>query len=168
MKLVAAKGFDVKLHRDDEYGVYEIDFGFHLNGLQVGGRIGMALVTSAEYKNLYRIYKEMEGTKGPFAVLTNGDGAEKDVLENESKLLDYLFEKGKKGINIQRYKGLGEMTPIQLWETTMDPERRSLLKVSVLDAAEADRVFNILMGDAVDERKKFIETNALEALNLDV
>jgi len=168
MKLVAAKGFDVKLHRDDEYGVYEIDFGFHLNGLKVGGRIGMALVTSAEYKNLYRIYKELEGTKGPFAVLTNGDGAEKDILENESKLLDYLFEKGKKGINIQRYKGLGEMTPIQLWETTMDPERRSLLKVSVLDAAEADRVFNILMGDAVDERKKFIETNALEALNLDV
>ena len=168
MKLVAEKGFAVKLARDEEYGVYEIEFGFHLNGLSVGGKIGMDLITSAEYKNLYRIYQELEGVKGPYAVLTNGDGAEKDILENENKLLDYLFDKGKKGINIQRYKGLGEMTPAQLWETTMDPERRSLLKVSVVDAAEADRVFNILMGDEVEERKKFIETNALEALNLDV
>jgi DNA gyrase subunit B len=168
MKLVAEKGFTTKLGRDDEYGVFEIEFGYQLNGLSVSGKIGMDLVTSAEYKNLYRITQELEDVKGPYAVLTNGDGAEKHVLENENKLLDYLFERGKKGINIQRYKGLGEMTPTQLWETTMDPERRSLLKVSVVDAAEADRIFGILMGDEVDERKKFIETNALEALNLDV
>jgi DNA gyrase subunit B len=168
MKLVAEKGFDVKLARDEEYGVYEIEFGYHLNGLSVGGKIGMDLVTSADYKNLYRITQELEGMKGPYAVLTNGDGAEKMVLENENKLLEYLFEKGKKGINIQRYKGLGEMTPTQLWETTMDPERRILLKVSIVDAAAADRVFTVLMGDEVEERKKFIETNALEALNLDV
>jgi DNA gyrase subunit B len=168
MKLVAEKGFTTKLGRDEEYGVFEIEFGYQLNGLSVSGKIGMDLVTSADYKNLYRIYQELEGIKGPYAVLTNGDGAEKETLENENKLLDYLFERGKKGINIQRYKGLGEMTPTQLWETTMDPERRILLKVSVVDAAEADRIFNILMGDEVDERKKFIETNALEALNLDV
>jgi DNA gyrase subunit B len=168
MKLIAEKGFDVKLARDEEYGVYEIEFGYHLNGLSVGGKIGMDLVTSADYKNLYRIYQELEGMKGPYAVLTNGDGAEKEVLENENKLLEYLFEKGKKGINIQRYKGLGEMTPTQLWETTMDPERRILLKVSIVDAAAADRIFTVLMGDEVEERKKFIETNALEALNLDV
>jgi len=168
MKLVAEKGFDVKLARDEEYGTYEIGFGFHLNGLSVGGKIGMDLVTSADYKNLFRIYQELEGMKGPYAVLTNGDGTEKEVLENENKLLEYLFEKGKKGINIQRYKGLGEMTPTQLWETTMDPERRFLLKVSIVDAAEADRVFTVLMGDEVEARKKFIETNALEALNLDV
>jgi DNA gyrase subunit B len=168
LKLVAERGFTTKLGRDDEYGVYEIEFGFQLNGLSASGKIGMDLVASAEYKNLYRISRELEDVKGPYAVLTNGDGAEKEVLENESKLLDYLFERGKKGVGIQRYKGLGEMTPIQLWETTMDPERRQLLKVSVVDAAEADRIFSVLMGDAVDERKKFIETNALEALNLDV
>jgi len=168
MKLVAGKGFNVKLGRDEEYGVYEFEFAYQLNGLAVGGKIGMDLVTSAEYKNLYRIVQELEDMKGPYAVLTNGDGAEKQILENENKLLDYLFEKGKKGINIQRYKGLGEMTPTQLWETTMDPERRILLKVSIVDAAQADRIFTILMGDEVEERKKFIETNALEALNLDV
>jgi DNA gyrase subunit B len=168
MKLVAEKGFTTKLVRDEDYGVFEIEFGYQLNGLSVAGRIGMDLVTSAEYKNLFRITQELEGMKSPYVVLTNGDGAEKQTLENENKLLEYLFERGKKGVNIQRYKGLGEMTPGQLWETTMDPERRSLLKVSVVDAAEADRIFGILMGDEVDERKKFIETNALEALNLDV
>ena len=168
MKLVAGKGFNVKLGRDEEYGVYEFEFAYQLNGLAVGGKIGMDLVTSAEYKNLYRITQELEDIKGPYAVLTNGDGAEKQILENENKLLDYLFERGKKGINIQRYKGLGEMTPTQLWETTMDPARRILLKVSIVDAAQADRIFTILMGDEVEERKKFIETNALEALNLDV
>jgi DNA gyrase subunit B len=168
LKLIIEKGFTAKLGRDEEYGVFEIEFGYQLNGMSVHGKIGMDLVTSAEYKNLYRITQELEDMKGPYAVLTNGDGAEKNVIENENKLLDYLFERGKKGVNIQRYKGLGEMTPTQLWETTMDPERRSLLKVSVVDAAEADRIFGILMGDEVEERKKFIETNALEALNLDV
>jgi DNA gyrase subunit B len=168
MKLIAEKGFTTKMSRDEEYGVFEIEFSYQLNGLAASGKIGMDLVTSAEYKNLSRITQELEDLRGPYAVLTNGDGAEKETLENENKLLDYLFERGKKGINIQRYKGLGEMTPTQLWETTMDPERRSLLKVSVVDAAEADRIFSVLMGDEVDERKKFIETNALEALNLDV
>jgi DNA gyrase subunit B len=167
-KLVAGKGFTTKIVRNEEYGVFEIDFSYQLNGLAVAGRIGMDLVSSSDYKNLARITQELNGMKGPYAVLTNGDGAEKETLENENKLLDYLFERGKKGVNIQRYKGLGEMTPVQLWETTMDPERRSLLKVSIVDAAEADRVFTVLMGDEVDERKKFIESNALEALNLDI
>ena len=168
MKLVAERGFTTKIGRDEEYGVFEIEFGYQISGMSITGKIGMDLVTSAEYKNLYRITQELEDLKGPYAVLTNGDGADKEVLENENKLLDYLFERGKKGVNIQRYKGLGEMTPTQLWETTMDPERRILLKVSVVDAAAADRIFTILMGDEVEERKKFIETNALEALNLDV
>ncbi len=168
MKLVAEKGFTTKLGRDEEYGVFEIEFGYQISGMSVNGKIGMDLVTSAEYKNLYRITQELEEHEGPLRRpdqrrrRREGDPGEREQAPR------LPLRGGKKGITIQRYKGLGEMTPTQLWETTMDPERRSLLKVSVVDAAEADRIFGILMGDEVDERKKFIETNALEALNLDV
>jgi DNA gyrase subunit B len=163
--LLTEKGIVSVLSKDEEHGLYELSVNFQINGLVVTSKLNMDLVTSASYQTLYKTNKSLEGLRPPFFILSNGD---KIKLENESKLLEYLYDNGKKGIVIQRYKGLGEMTPIQLWETTMDPEKRYLLRVSILDAVEADKTFTILMGDEVEPRRNFIETNALEAQNLDV
>jgi len=150
---------------DEEYGLYELAVDFRINGMKVSCKVNLGLIQSVEYKNLYSIHKDLETSRPPFQVLSD---SEKVKIENEAKLLDFLFQQGKKGIVIQRYKGLGEMTPQQLWETTMDPEERYLLQVSIQDAVEADKIFTILMGEEVESRRNFIEENALEAQNLDI
>ncbi len=101
----------------------------------------------------------------PFILGENGTSEE---IATREELLDKVLATAKKEIGIQRYKGLGEMNPEQLWETTMDPEKRTLLQVRVEDAIETDEVFTVLMGDQVEPRRKFIEDNALDVKNLDV
>jgi DNA gyrase subunit B len=163
--LLAQKGIQSSLNEDEEHGVFELLIKFQVNGMTISTKVNLDLISSAEFRNLAGIHKDFADFKPPFVVVSD---SEEVKVENETKLLEHLYEKGKKGMIVQRYKGLGEMTPEQLWETTMNPEQRSLLKVSVRDAVEADKVFSILMGDEVESRRVFIENNALEAQNLDI
>ena len=156
---------DVEMTHDEEYDAWELAVKFGVNGMTVVCKVNWNLIDSAEYKALFKIFQELADFKAPFEVLSNGDCI---VVENETKLLEYLHEKGKKGVSIQRYKGLGEMAPEQLWSTTMNPENRALLRVSITDAVTADEVFTILMGDEVERRRNFIETNAAHVTNLDI
>jgi DNA gyrase subunit B len=121
---------------------------------------------SPEFSDLTDLYRELAVLGPPPYALENGG----DIIEFQrlEELGDRINELGKKGLAIQRYKGLGEMNPEQLWETTMDPGRRTLLQVRVEDAYEADRLFSTLMGDLVEPRRSFIEKNALNVRNLDV
>jgi DNA gyrase subunit B len=163
--LLTEKGIASVLSRDEEHGLYDLAVNFQINGMSMSCKVNLDLIKSVEYQHLYALHKELESLRPPFHVLS---GNESVRIENEAKLLDYLYQKGKKGIDIQRYKGLGEMAPQQLWETTMDPELRYLLTVSIQDAVEADKIFTVLMGDEVEPRRDFIEKNALQAQNLDI
>jgi len=116
--------------------------------------------------NIEQVFQPDPDTKKkPFKITSDNDIKELNTLK---ECLDYVREIARKGLTIQRYKGLGEMNPVQLWETTMNPGTRTLLKVTLEDAVEADEMFTILMGDQVEPRRKFIEDHALEVRNLDI
>ncbi|MBW2477718.1 MAG: DNA topoisomerase (ATP-hydrolyzing) subunit B [Deltaproteobacteria bacterium] len=121
-----------------------------------------------EYKLLLQSYKQVEDICLNERALVRKDEQEETIIKDRQELLDYFFARAKKGQYIQRYKGLGEMNPNQLWETTMDPDKRVLLQVKVEDTYEAEQIFTVLMGDQVEPRREFIESNALNVSNLDV
>jgi DNA gyrase subunit B len=135
--------------------------------------VDWGLVESAEYEELYSIEQDVRSI-GPapyFAgSLKGGEEAEakETELEDADALWDYIDQRGRKGWHIQRYKGLGEMNPEQLWETTLDPNYRVMLQVRLDDAVQTDQIFTILMGDQVEPRRDFIEQNALNVRNLDI
>ncbi len=132
-------------------------------------KIGRGLIHSKDYQRLMTLHGEMMRYGAPpFSVFPKEKERDAVTVEDRTTLLTLMIEEGKKGIGIQRYKGLGEMNPDQLWETTMNPETRTLLKVKVEDAVEADDVFTLLMGDVVEPRRDFIQTNALEVSMLDI
>ncbi len=124
------------------------------------------LLTSPEFRRFSSLNRELRDLDGPFFLV--GDEKSQTKIETREKLVEHLVDKAKKGIVIQRYKGLGEMNPEQLWQTTMDPGRRSLVRVTVEDAIAADEIFSLLMGDKVEPRREFIQSNALEVTELDI
>jgi DNA gyrase subunit B len=129
-------------------------------------RLDWNLIAAGEYRALAA---NREGLGAVAAgTLTLANGGETSEHRTIEEALDTLYAGAKKGLAIQRYKGLGEMNPGQLWETTMDPARRRLLQVRIEDAGEADQIFTTLMGDLVEPRREFIERNALEVKNLDI
>jgi DNA gyrase subunit B len=128
----------------------------------------LAILSSHEYKLLLQAYRTVEDICQGERAFIASEGKEEGIVSDRQELLDFFFERAKKGQYIQRYKGLGEMNPDQLWETTMDPEKRILLQVKIEDAVEADAIFTVLMGDQVEPRRDFIEKNALNVSNLDI
>jgi DNA gyrase subunit B len=123
---------------------------------------------SPDYGRLLELSAQMAAIGGPPYSLSRGEAGEPEELAGPVVLLERLLALGEKGLSIQRYKGLGEMNPDQLADTTMDASKRTLLQVRVDDAVEADEAFTTLMGDDVEPRREFIEKNALEVQNLDV
>jgi len=152
---------EAKLEFDEEHSLHELL-------LKNGGerRINWALAASPDYKRLRTLRQAIEeNDKPPFTITHNGDKATK---ESALQLLNYVLEDAKKDFTITRFKGLGEMNPEQLWATTMNAESRTLLKVRLEDAVAAEEIFATLMGENVEERRRFIEENALDVVNLDI
>ena len=156
-------GYETELTPDEEHGLWEIETMTRA-GLNLS--IDWNFASYVEFQKAVELYKSLEeNLSGPF--ISGENGASEEVPTREA-LLDKVLTAAKKDLTIQRYKGLGEMNPEQLWETTMNPDKRTLLEVRIDDAVETDEIFTVLMGDAVEPRRKFIEDNALDVRNLDV
>ena len=152
-----------ELRRDEEHSAYAVVYHDSTNAER---SIGMALAAQPEYRRFRAVARTIARyNKPPFAVVKN---AQREAQSNWIDLLNHVKNEGKKDASVQRYKGLGEMNAEQLAETTMNPEKRTLLQVRLEDAVESEEIFSTLMGEDVESRRKFIEENALDVKNLDV
>jgi DNA gyrase subunit B len=161
--VIAKAGYKTELSSDEEHGLLEIETVTN-SGLNVA--IDWNFASFVEFQKAVELYKSLEDKlAAPFITGENGTSEE---IPTRDALLEKVLAAAKKDLSIQRYKGLGEMNPEQLWETTMNPEKRTLLQVRIDDLVETDQMFTVLMGEAVEPRRKFIEDNALDVRNLDV
>jgi DNA gyrase subunit B len=177
-----ASGFHaVEVGFEEEHATGVISFRSRRDGVEREVRIDWNLLTSVEYRALASNSHGLEAIAAKRFDLGKNEEPEGDApvkksrariepvtVESLDEAMETLYAGAKKGLSIQRYKGLGEMNAEQLWETTMDPQKRRLLQVKVDDEVEADNIFTVLMGDQVEPRREFIESNALNVRNLDV
>jgi DNA gyrase subunit B len=147
---------------DEEHQSFRLEVNRHHLKLTLSDEF----IGGPDYRQLKKLHQELKVLGNPPYKVQTKDVAQEFASERE--LLDFVQQTARKGLSIQRYKGLGEMNPGQLWETTMDPEKRTFLQVAVEDSVQSDEIFTILMGDQVEPRKAFIEQHALEAKNIDI
>ena len=160
---IAAAGYKTEMIPDLEHGLSEIEITL-VNGQKYV--FDWNLASYVEFQKSVELMRDLNDSfAGPFSIGENGTS---ETITSRSELLSKVTAMAKKDLSMQRYKGLGEMNPEQLWETTMDPEKRTLLQVRIEDVVETDDLFTVLMGDQVEPRRKFIEDNALDVKNLDV
>jgi len=164
--ILGAIGSEVIVAFDEEESAYRLEVNKYVHGNLQSCVIDAEFVSSGDYRQINRMYTILNGLIGPGAIIKRGE--KENNIANFKQALDWLLSEARHNLNIQRYKGLGEMNPEQLWETTMDPKVRRLLKVQIDDAIAADEIFSTLMGDNVEPRRAFIENNALNVGSLDI
>ena len=161
--------YEVEIGVDEEHSLHNLVIKGKTDNGPYQRTIDHEFISLAEFKRAVSLTHSLkEYDTPPFFIFEKEKNEVKFELPTREQLLDTILTSGKKDFHIQRYKGLGEMNPSQLWETTMNAETRSLLQVRIDDAVETDEIFTILMGDAVEPRRKFIEDNALDVRNLDI
>jgi DNA gyrase subunit B len=161
-----APRIEFELSEDMEHNCFKAHCTSWKNGTPKETIIDFSLLNSPEFEELRKLSKSFGITsKTPLIIEDNGSRVE---VKNLEEVLQHILSAAKKGYEIQRYKGLGEMNPDQLWETTMNPETRTFLQVKTEDAVGADYIFTVLMGDQVEPRREFIYKHAMDVRNLDI